>query len=170
MEAFTEKRELPAEETAAAQESAAEPAEETAPAAAEPAVPEELMRHFVSLRRQEAELKKLFPSFDLMTEVRENPAFARMTSPGGGMSVEQAFYAIHGREIMAEGMRVATEKAAQQLSASVRANAARPAESGGREAAPVNAFDYGKLSKNERDAFKQELRQKWARGEKVYPR
>ena len=47
--------------------------------------------HIENLEQQGEALKKVFPSFDLRTELK-NPAFVRMTAPGKGiMSVEDAF-------------------------------------------------------------------------------
>ena len=59
-----------------------------------------IQQHLDNLARQGEALKKTFPKFDLKTEL-QNPIFARMTSPGGGISVEDAYYAVHRKEIQA---------------------------------------------------------------------
>ena len=46
--------------------------------------------HLASLEAQGKALKETFPTFDLKTELR-NPVFARMTSPSGGIMVEDAY-------------------------------------------------------------------------------
>lgn len=94
-------------------------------------------RHIERVAKQADELKKVFPNFDLMTEMA-NPAFVRMTSPGVGLSVKDAYYAIHGEEIAQEAMRYTAQQAGQRLAASVQAGASRPVENGQRRQGPVN--------------------------------
>ena len=128
-----------------------------------------IQQHFVKLEQQGEELKKVFPSFDLRTELR-NPAFARMTSPNVGISVEDAYYAVHRNEIQTAAMQVTAQKTAQKLSNAIQAGSKRPDENGTSGRAPsVTTFDYRNASPEQRAAFKQNLRDKWARGEKVYP-
>lgn len=125
--------------------------------------------HFAILEAQGKEMKKIFPSFDLQKEL-QNPVFVRMTSPGGGISVEDAYYAIHRKEIQESAMKATAENTARQVSNAVMAGSMRPVENGiSRQASSVTGFDYSKASKSEREAFKKELRERWARGEKVYP-
>lgn len=125
--------------------------------------------HFADMERQAEELKKTFPNFDLRTELR-NPRFFRMTSPGGGVSVADAYYAIHRNEIQAASMQVAAQKTAQNMANAIRAGQARPAESGTTAQAPaVSTFDYAKASKEQREDLKRRIREAAARGEKVYP-
>lgn len=125
--------------------------------------------HFIKLEQQGEALKKVFPSFDLRTELR-NPAFARMTSPNVGISVEDAYYAVHRNEIQTAAMQVTAQKTAQKLSNAIQAGSNRPVENGTAGRAPsVTTFDYRNASPEQRAAFKQSLRDKWARGEKVYP-
>lgn len=128
-----------------------------------------IREHFTKLEQQGKALKKVFPSFDLRTELK-NPAFARMTSPNVGISVEDAYYAVHRSEIQAAAMQVTAQKTAQKISNSIQAGARRPDENGNSGRAPsVTTFDYSKASPEQREAFKKNLREKWARGEKVYP-
>lgn len=77
----------------------------------------------------ESDVKTLFPNADLRTEM-QNPMFQRLTSPDIGMSVKDAYFAIHSSEIQAQSMQVATQKAQEKLSQSVRSNARRPSENG----------------------------------------
>lgn len=114
-------------------------------------------------------MKATFPNFDLRKEL-QNPAFARMTSPNVGVSVEDAYYAVHRREIQAAAMQVTAQKTAQKISNSIQAGQRRPAENGtSGQAASVTSFDYSKASKAEREALKQRIRAAAARGEKIYP-
>ena len=130
---------------------------------------QKIQEHFTKLEQQGEALKKVFPSFDLRTELR-NPAFARMTAPNVGISVEDAYYAVHRNEIQAAAMQVTAQKTAQKLSNAIQAGNRRPDENGTQGRAPsVSTFDYSKMSRPQQEAFKKELREKMARGEKVYP-
>lgn len=128
-----------------------------------------LRRHYDGLVEQGKALKETFPSFDLQAELK-NPAFARLTAPGVGLSVEDAYYAVHRKELQAAAMQVTARKTAEKLSNAIRSGTARPAENGTSGRAPsVTTFDYSKASPKQREDFKKDLRAKWARGEKVYP-
>lgn len=126
---------------------------------------QKIQNHIMSLEQQGEELKKVFPNFDLRTEL-QNPAFARMTSPNMGLSVEDAYYAVHRKEIMATGMQVTAQKTAQMISNSIQAGTRRPAEAGTTGQAPsVSTFDYRNASQQQREALKRRIRS----GEKIYP-
>ena len=130
---------------------------------------QKIRNHFVSLEQQSEAMKKVFPNFDLRTELK-NPAFARMTSPNVGISVEDAYYAVHRNEIQTAAMQVTAQKTAQKISNAIQAGSRRPVEAGTSSQAPsVTTFDYSKASRDQRDAFKKDLRERMARGEKVYP-
>ena len=126
---------------------------------------QKIQNHIMSLEQQGEELKKVFPNFDLRKEL-QNPAFARMTSPNMGLSVEDAYYAVHRKEIMATGMQVTAQKTAQMISNSIQAGTRRPAEAGTTGQAPsVTTFDYRNASQQQREALKRRIRS----GEKIYP-
>ena len=129
-----------------------------------------LSQHFARLEQQGEELKKIFPGFDLRKEL-ENPVFVRMTAPGKGiMSVEDAYRAVHRKEIEAASSQFIAKKTAENLSNAIQSGSRRPNESGSSSQAPsVTHFDYSKASKQQREAFKADLRARMARGEKVYP-
>ena len=130
---------------------------------------QKLRNHFVKLEQQGEALKKVFPNFDLRTEL-QNPVFARMTSPNVGVSVEDAYHAIHRKEIMSRGMQVTAQQTAQKISNAIQAGSRRPDENGtSGQAASVTTFDYSKASKQQRDALKREIYAAKARGEKLYP-
>lgn len=126
-------------------------------------------KRFDQIYQQSKEMKKVFPNFDLKKEL-ENPTFRRMMDPDMPFSVEQAYYAVHHKEIMPAAMQVTAQKTAQKLSNAIQAGSRRPDEAGTHSQAPsVTSFNYRNASKQERDAFKQNLRSAWAKGEKVYP-
>jgi len=130
---------------------------------------QKIQQHIQSLEQQGEAMKQTFPNFDLRKEL-QNPAFARMTSPGVGLSVEDAYYAVHRKEIQAAAMQVTAQKTAQKISNSIQAGQRRPAENGtSGQAASVTTFDYSKASKEQREALKKEIYAAKARGEKIYP-
>ena len=130
---------------------------------------QKLRNHFMSLEQQGEALKKTFPKFDLRTEL-QNPVFARMTSPNVGVSVEDAYHAVHRKEIMAAGMQVTAQQTAQKISNAIQAGSRRPDENGtSGQSASVTTFDYSRASKAEREDLKRRIYAAKARGEKVYP-
>ena len=130
---------------------------------------QKIRNHIIGLEQQGEAMKKVFPNFDLRKEL-QNPAFARMTSPNVGISVEDAYYAVHRNEIQSAAMKATAQITAQKISNSIQAGSRRPDEAGASGQAPsVTTFDYSKASREQREAFKKELREKMARGEKVYP-
>ena len=125
--------------------------------------------HIMSLERQAEELKKVFPKFDLRTELR-NPTFARMTAPNSGLSLEDAYYAIHRKELQTAAMQATAQATRQQISNAIQANGRRPQENGTSGQAPsVTHFDYSKASPEQRKQFKAFLESERAAGRKVYP-
>ena len=130
---------------------------------------QKLRNHFMSLEQQGEALKKTFPKFDLRTEL-QNPVFARMTSPNVGVSVEDAYHAVHRKEIMAAGMQVTAQQTKQKISNAIQAGSRRPDENGtSGQSASVTTFDYSRASKEQREALKREIYAAKARGEKLYP-
>ena len=124
---------------------------------ANPQRDEALRRHFASLTRQGEELKQVFPDFDLMREM-QNPAFVRMTAPGTGVSVKDAFYAVHGEDIQRESMQYAAAQAGRRIAASVQAGASRPVENGIQGAAPVTlGIDIRGMNKKQREEYRRRI-------------
>ena len=126
---------------------------------------QKFQQHIMRLEQQGEALKKVFPNFDLRTEL-QNPAFARMTSPNVGISVEDAYYAVHRNEIQTAAMQVTAQKTAQKISNAIQAGSRRPDENGTSGQAPsVTTFDYRNASREQREALKKRIRS----GEKIYP-
>ena len=130
---------------------------------------QKIQQHFQKMQQQGEALKSKFPNFDLQKEL-QNPAFLRMTSPNVGISVEDAYFAVHRNEIMSAGMQVTAQVTAQKISNSIQAGGRRPAEAGTTGQAPsVTTFDYRKASPEQRAALKAHIRSEAAHGRKVYP-
>ena len=126
---------------------------------------QKIQRHFEGLQQQAEAMKKVFPNFDLRTEL-QNPAFVRMTSPNVGISVEDAYYAVHRKELQTAAMQVTAQKTAQKVSNAIQAGSRRPTENGINGQSPsVTTFDYRSMSPEQRNALKARIRS----GEKIYP-
>ena len=130
---------------------------------------QKIQQHIIKLEQQGEAMKKVFPNFDLRKEL-QNPAFARMTSPNVGISVEDAYYAVHRNEIQTAAMQATAQKTAEKISNAIQSGSRRPDESGASsQAASVSTFNYRNASREQREALKQRIRQAAARGEKLYP-
>ena len=125
--------------------------------------------HIMKLEQQGEALKAVFPNFDLRTEM-QNPVFARLTSPSVGLSVEDAFYAVHRQEIQAQSMQVAAQKTQEMISNAIQSGTHRPDETGTASQAPsVSKFNYKNATPAQRKALKDEIRRAAAEGRKIYP-
>jgi len=126
--------------------------------------------HVNKMYQQGEALKKLFPNFDLNKEL-QNPAFARMTAPGEGiMSVEDAYRAVHRKEIEAATAQVTAQMTAQQISNAIQSGSHRPQENGtsGRSSSVIT-FDYAKASREERAKHDAWVRSELAKGRNPRP-
>ena len=125
--------------------------------------------HIRGLVQQEAAMRELVPDFDLRREL-ENPTFARLIAPGVGISVQDAYFAVHRKEMQEQIQRQATQETAQKLAASIQANQGRPRENGtSAQAQSTGQVDYRHMPRQQREELKERIRMAAARGEKVYP-
>ena len=146
----------PVPEAEAAAEAAGEEAQESFP---------QFEAHIRSLEQQALELQQQIPEFDLSREL-QSPVFLQLTAPGTGISVEDAYYALHRREIQQAQARETTRKVVSAIQSGSR----RPLEAGTTAQAPsLTSFRYDSATREQREAFKKELRRAWSRGEKRYP-
>lgn len=130
---------------------------------------QQFQNHIRKLQQQEQSLKAVIPGFDLRRELND-PLFARLTSPGVGMSVEDAFYAVHRRAMQEQSMQVAAQQTARMISNALQSGARRPEESGTASQAPsVSRFDYRNATPAQRKALKDAIRRAAAEGRKIYP-
>lgn len=118
--------------------------------------------HLDSLMTQAAELSKTVPGFDLKREM-ENPGFVRLTAPHTGLSVEQAYYAVHHRELT-ENLR---QESLRWAVKSLRSGAARPEELRGGQSASSTASDPRQMSREQREALKKRIYEASAQGRKL---
>ena len=126
-------------------------------------------QHYGSLVEQSRQMHQKYPGFDLHRELKE-PLFVKLTAPGMGVSVEDAYFTVHRKEIQEAALQVAAQKTAQQISNAIRAGGGRPEENGTSALGPsVSTFDYRTASREQREALKARIRSSHARGEKIYP-
>lgn len=123
--------------------------------------------HLQKLIDQGEELKKTFPGFDIWKEM-EDPKFVRMTSPGSGLSVADAYYAIHRSEIQAAAAQVTAQNVSKKLSQAIQSGKARPVENG-TSANASTAPSTIVMNKERRDEIKRKMREAQRQGKKYYP-
>lgn len=128
-----------------------------------------LREHFEKLTSQAEELKKVFPNFDLGTELK-NPVFLRWTSKDFGMSVRDAYYALHREEIQQAEAAALAQKMQEAMANNVMAGQSRPAERGGKQAASVSDLPPARMTAQQRAELKRQIRIADANGEKIYPK
>lgn len=120
----------------------------------------EMMRsHVANIRRQAEELKQQFSNFDLDKEML-NPEFIQMTKPGG-ITVKQAYLALHGDELIPQSINYGMNKAKEQLGQTIQAQKARPAEgamTGKNPAAAEPRINPRNLSRAEMKKYKELIR------------
>lgn len=113
-----------------------------------------IRNHLSKLSMQAEEFRKQFPDFDLQKTLTTDPTFLRLTSPEVGLSVRDAYFAIHHDELAPQMMAYGMERAKQQMGQTLQARGRRPAEGAmkgqGQPAADVKV-DPRKLSRPERN-------------------
>ena len=120
---------------------------------------ENFQKHYTGLQQQAAELQKVFPEFNLDKEMQD-PEFFNMTRPGG-ISVEKAYYAKYGKDIVGQALAYGMQRAQQQMGQTIQAQRARPAEgalSGKNPAAAEPRINPKNLSRAEMKKYKELIR------------
>lgn len=132
---------------------------------------EEMFRaHIENLKQQAEAMKEQFPKFNLQDEMKD-PRFVRMTSPSGGLSVEDAYYAIHRKEIQMAAMQATHQATARQIANAIQSGSRRPKENGSSSAAPSSTtFDLRNATPEQRANFVKFAKAERAKGNKVHPR
>ena len=121
---------------------------------------ERIYNHYGKLQQQAEAMKNMYPDFDLQAELK-NPDFLRLTGPDVGISVEDAYYAIHHRELAPQMMAYGMQRAKQQMGQTIQAQRQRPAEGAmrtqGQSAAEVR-IDPRQMTRAERQEIKRQVR------------
>ena len=117
-------------------------------------------QHIANLAQQGEELKKTFPNFDFHAEM-QNETFRRLTSPEVGISVADAYFAIHRNELTPQLMGYGMQRAQMQMGQTLQAQAARPAEGAMRNQAQAAAdvrLNPRSMTRKEREEIKRRVR------------
>lgn len=121
---------------------------------------EQMQRSYAAVRQQGDKLKEVYPEFDLSTEMRDERFMRLITN---NVDVRTAYEVCHRDRFLKQ----AAQKAAQQVSDSVQANAARPTENGVQApAAPARTRVTD--PRNLTPQMRKDLRNRVRRGEKIY--
>lgn len=127
---------------------------------------QQAMDHMNRLTAQANELRTEFPDFNLEREM-QNDTFVRLTAPNSGLSVKDAFYAIHHKEIEEARQQKLTQQAMAAATASVRAGQSRPKENGSATPATITRVPPAQRSKAEREELKRRIYAASANGKKL---
>ena len=128
----------------------------------EQSVKENASKLYASWMNQAEQLKSVYPSFDLDTEMR-NPKFVDLLRVPS-IDVRTAYEVLHKDEIIPAAMQFTAQTVERKLANKIMANGARPSENGNHsQSAAVVKSDVSQLSKADR----QEIARRVARGEKI---
>lgn len=102
------------------------------------------------------EASRSIPGVDFMAELNSNPKF-RNAVYSGTFTVEEAYRALHGKELEKNAMQYTAAKTKEDVAASVAAGQARPREgaAGGNPASSVS-FDPRNLTKEQRKEIRRQ--------------
>ena len=122
---------------------------------------EESKRIYQQLSGEAEGVKKIYPAFDLRSELR-NPEFKKIL--GSGVSMKTAYEAIHAQELVNAAMSAAAQDAEARVMNSVRQNGSRPQENGNRSSSTaVRKTDVHSFTKADRA----EIARRAMNGEKI---
>lgn len=109
---------------------------------------QQIQRQMEEWDRQSNNLKQIFPDFDLDTEL-ENPDFEKALR--SGLSIDRAFYAVHGAEITSGAMQYTAQQVRQATAEDLASRRNRPIENGLSPMASAKVTkDVHNLTKRER--------------------
>ena len=116
---------------------------------------------YATWMNQAQEAKKVYPSFDMKTEMN-NPEFVKLLR--SNVDVRTAYEVLHKDEIIPAAMQFTARTVEQKLTNKIIANGARPSENGmSSQGAAVVKSDVSQLSKADRA----EIIRRVQRGEKI---
>lgn len=128
--------------------------------------------HFNALQEQAKAVLKYNPNFNVLDEINTNAEFAKLTSPMAqqlGITVEKAYFMVHGEEILAARDNAMSQKTLEAVTSSVRAGQNRPRENGASMPTNVAPLDYSKLPREKQLEVIKEMQKRAAMGEKPRP-
>lgn len=123
---------------------------------------ERAREHLEELYRQEQAMREKYPDFNF-AEAMEDERFIKLTAPHTGLSLEDAYCAMHYAEIREQEAR----NSLQAVTRSVQAGRERPAEISGRQSASRSSADPRTMSREQREALKKRIYEAKAQGKKL---
>lgn len=121
--------------------------------------------HMARLNQQADALKAEYPGFNLSEEL-QNEMFVKLTAPGM-LSVEDAYKAVHRKELEASREKALQEQAMAAATATIRAGQSRPKENGSTAAATITRVPPAQRSKAERAELRRQIYAAGANGRKL---
>lgn len=113
-----------------------------------------LNQHYQKLAQQAEALKQRFPEINLDREL-QNETFMKLTSPQIGLSVEDAYVAVHHKDLAPQMMAYGMQRARDQMAQTIMVNGSRPREGGlNNQTAADMKVNPNTLSRKERDAIR----------------
>lgn len=112
------------------------------------------------IEQQSAAMRQKYPGFDLNKEL-QNPTFANVVK--AGLSIEDAYHAVHHREIENSIRSSAAQMSAQALSNSIQSGRNVPSQNGSTSRASQNVAPklYSQMTKEERAAVKAQYQREY---------
>lgn len=95
----------------------------------------QFQQHLDQVKQQAEAFRQKIPNFNLDAAMQDE-RFVRLTAPGSGLTVEQAWAALHHDEMQAYAMQAAAQQSQRIAAGNVQANMARPRENAGRVSGP----------------------------------
>lgn len=118
-------------------------------------------RAYEALLQQADETKKVYPGFNLKTEM-QNPDFSRLIA--ANVDAKTAYEVVHKDEIQPAMAQYMVQRTADKISKSIQAGQKRPTEAGASsQSAAVSKTDVSKLTKADRE----EIMRRVAMGERI---
>ena len=122
---------------------------------------EMIQNHIQKISDEAKQLVTEFPNFDLEAEF-QNEKFRKLIDPpelgGSGISVRDAFFAVHHNEIMKSYAQAAASQATEQVANAIANNKTRPSENGLSKRAPATVKDDpSKFTKEDFDNIHEEF-------------
>ncbi|MBR6321438.1 MAG: hypothetical protein IKR59_01095, partial [Lachnospiraceae bacterium] len=119
-------------------------------------------RHIEQLKQQCIAMKQKYPEFDIQKELN-NPVFQYYISPmamerGHGMTMEQAYFAVHGNEVLQNAVKDTAGNVADAYASAAAENRSFPEEhSGARKTAGLPTKKFSEMTDEEFEAAKRDL-------------
>lgn len=120
---------------------------------------QQFQQHLDQVMQQAAALQQRYPGFDINAAMQDE-RFVRLTAPGSGLTVEQAWAALHHDEMQAYAMQAAAQQSQRIAAGNVQANMARPRENAGRVSGPQAAMtpDFSNLTMKQINEYSRQAR------------